>query len=211
MTENHLSAPSRAAKRPPASADPAPELPADQRIIHAAYECFERFGIAKTNIEDIAKHSGLSRQTIYRYFSGKDDIIEHICMIEAVRVNSEVRQKLGKFDTFEAILVETLFLIIRIVSANMYLRSLLENVAAQSMVAQKESRIHQINREMWAPLLERAAVSGELAADLNIDDVLSWLFLTQAALQVRISGGEVADQDLRHVIRRFVVRPLLGR
>src|SRR5688572_12246889 len=41
-----------------------------ERIIDAAEECFGRFGLAKTTVEDIAAAAGLSRATVYRSVTG---------------------------------------------------------------------------------------------------------------------------------------------
>ena len=47
---------------PPRIADPM-----DERIIRAAYLCFDRYGVRKTTIEDIAKTAGVSRPTVYKH------------------------------------------------------------------------------------------------------------------------------------------------
>jgi AcrR family transcriptional regulator len=53
-----------------------------QRILAAAQYCYERDGIKKTNINDIAKQAKITRRTVYRYFSSHDEIIlevfEHV-------------------------------------------------------------------------------------------------------------------------------------
>ena len=43
------------------------------RLLEATYRCVERFGMAKTTIDDVAKESGVSRATIYRQFAGGRD------------------------------------------------------------------------------------------------------------------------------------------
>ncbi len=40
------------------------------RILEAALQCVERWGLAKTSLEDVAAAAGLSRATVYRYFPG---------------------------------------------------------------------------------------------------------------------------------------------
>src|SRR5215470_16145751 len=47
-----------------------------ERIIDAADECFARYGVAKTTVEDIAAAATLSRATVYRSFTGgRDEVI----------------------------------------------------------------------------------------------------------------------------------------
>src|SRR3954463_6470005 len=46
------------------------------RLFAATYRCVERFGLAKTTVEDIVKESGVSRATIYRQFpGGRDELL----------------------------------------------------------------------------------------------------------------------------------------
>lgn len=46
-----------------------------RQILDAAANCFARNGFHRTSIQDIVKESGLSAGLIYRYFTGKDDMI----------------------------------------------------------------------------------------------------------------------------------------
>jgi len=46
-----------------------------QQILDAAADCFARNGFHRTSMQDIVKESGLSAGLIYRYFTGKDDMI----------------------------------------------------------------------------------------------------------------------------------------
>jgi AcrR family transcriptional regulator len=49
-----------------------------QQIIEAAVACFAREGFHRTSMQDIIKQSRLSAGAIYRYFAGKDAIVEAI-------------------------------------------------------------------------------------------------------------------------------------
>ena len=40
---------------------------ARELLLDATERCFERYGIAKTTIDDIADEAGVSRGTVYRY------------------------------------------------------------------------------------------------------------------------------------------------
>jgi AcrR family transcriptional regulator len=45
------------------------------RVLEAVKTCCERWGIAKVNVDDIARQSGVSRATLYRIFPGGRDVI----------------------------------------------------------------------------------------------------------------------------------------
>lgn len=47
------------------------------RILAATLTCIERWGLAKTSLEDVAREAGLSRATLYRYFPGGREQLVH--------------------------------------------------------------------------------------------------------------------------------------
>jgi AcrR family transcriptional regulator len=49
-----------------------------QRILDAAIACFERSGLDGASMHDIVEESGMSVGAIYRYFDGKEAIIEAV-------------------------------------------------------------------------------------------------------------------------------------
>src|SRR3954453_11433645 len=56
------------------------QVPADvdaarQRLLDAAETCIDRYGLAKTTVEDIATTAKVSRATIYRYFDNRDELM----------------------------------------------------------------------------------------------------------------------------------------
>ncbi|MET8994409.1 TetR/AcrR family transcriptional regulator [Amycolatopsis sp. Hca4] len=46
-----------------------------RQILDAAANCFARSGFHRTSMQDIVRESGLSAGLIYRYFTGKEDMI----------------------------------------------------------------------------------------------------------------------------------------
>jgi AcrR family transcriptional regulator len=60
----------------------APKMPDEyfelrrQQILLAAWKCFSEKGYNETTMRDISQSLGLSTGAVYRYFKGKDDILE---------------------------------------------------------------------------------------------------------------------------------------
>src|SRR4051794_27880891 len=65
----------------PNSADPPTE-----RVLDAALARFEDFGIQRTTMEDVARHAGVSRVTIYRRFPRKERLVEAVILREGQRL-----------------------------------------------------------------------------------------------------------------------------
>lgn len=62
----------------------------DERILQVAVERFTRFGIARTNADDIAKAARVNRTTLYRRIGTKDDLVIAAMAFEVNRMRAEV-------------------------------------------------------------------------------------------------------------------------
>ena len=49
-------------------------------ILNASNQQFRTYGYRKTSMDDIAKHLGISRASLYSYFTDKDDIFREVAM-----------------------------------------------------------------------------------------------------------------------------------
>ena len=182
----------------------------EERIVEAACACFERYGIAKTTIEDVARGAGVSRQTVYRHFSGKDDILDRICCNEAIRINVAVRQGIDRSMDFATTLATALFIIITEGNKNAILRQIVDVPSFQALAASPKSRSHQLNLGYWKDIMERAAARHELAGDLSFEEIVAWLMMMQPILQFRLADGALDENQLQRILKRFVVAPLIA-
>jgi len=62
------------------------EIPARQRLLDATLEVAATHGLARLSVGDVAKHAGLSRQTLYKHFSSREELIAQAVMREAGRM-----------------------------------------------------------------------------------------------------------------------------
>lgn len=77
-----------------------------QRILDSAYEVFGQKGYSETSIDDIVKHSGVSKGGIYTYFPTKESIlleiaerrfVERNLLVEELRQCASAREKIIKY------------------------------------------------------------------------------------------------------------------
>ncbi len=67
---------------PPTTLLAMPAVDTRGRILDAAFDAIAVFGIARLSLEDVARRAGLSRQTLYRYFRTKDDVVAAVILRE---------------------------------------------------------------------------------------------------------------------------------
>jgi AcrR family transcriptional regulator len=59
---------------------------ARDRILAATLVSLARYGVGKTTLEDVAKEAGCARATVYRYFGGKQQLLDAVIAHESARV-----------------------------------------------------------------------------------------------------------------------------
>jgi len=69
------------------------------RILEATLETVSRYGVRKTSVGDIAKQSGLSRQTIYNLFETRDDIFRAAIAYAGEVSRARLRKNLTTLNT----------------------------------------------------------------------------------------------------------------
>lgn len=90
----------------------ATQLPDDEtadRILAAAHDQAEDFGLRRFTIDDVARRVGLSRVTIYRYFPKKDQLLDALLMRELNRFLTKVDAVVAAQPTSDAKLTEGVF------------------------------------------------------------------------------------------------------
>lgn len=186
-----------------------------ERIVVAARLCFERYGIPKTTIEDIAKAAGVSRPTVYKHFGGKEQIVDHISLAEMDKVQDAIRSRIRPSSDFAERLTEIILVSVQSSAENVYVRRFVEDFDSTVHSLEPSSPYQVLARERWHALLEKARAKDQLAADLDLDEVVAWLSLTQVMLLTtvgHVGGGHIGSDEarLRRFIRRYVVEPLLA-
>lgn len=64
----------------------------ESRILDAALVQFEKVGVKKTTIEDVARQAGVDRVTVYRRVGSRDDVVQAVVSREVGVVLAEVAQ-----------------------------------------------------------------------------------------------------------------------
>jgi AcrR family transcriptional regulator len=70
------------------------------RILDAAFQAVSRHGLSRFTMDDVARAAALSRQSVYRYFASKDDLVlalverEEESFIDGVRAEFETHGNL---------------------------------------------------------------------------------------------------------------------
>jgi len=88
---------------------------AEERLLDATLEVAAVHGISRLSVGDVAKRAGLSRQTLYKHFASRDELVSRTVMREAGRMVELVIATASLHDdpvaSLEAAVLETLHLV----------------------------------------------------------------------------------------------------
>jgi len=182
---------------------------AREEIYSAALALFERQGVRRTLMEDVAREAGVSRPAIYYYFPDKDALVLEVIVRQVREIHRRIRDETSVEDGLPA-MIEASLTTIRLSGENQYIRLLTQPDTAGLTARLAESDIVMgLQRELWYPMLEAARDRGELRADRDFDDVIRWITFLEFSL---ISNGEAfgyaSDAECRDVLSAYLVAAL---
>jgi AcrR family transcriptional regulator len=103
-----------------------PERAVQDRVLDATKRCWERWGLAKVTIDDIAAEAGTSRATIYRLFPGGRDVLyEALRVRETEEFMAELMARVAGAETLEEVVVRGVVHATRMLQADEHIKLML--------------------------------------------------------------------------------------
>lgn len=183
-----------------------------ERLLDAVEMSLERYGIAKTTMENAASLAGVSRGFVYKHFKSKDGLILAMLVRRAERFNARARTFIEAQPDLTESLVQGIELAVRLADRDPYF-GLLVGSATTDPVNRIEGAVEEALRltgELWRPVLLAARERGELRAEIVIDDLVQWIMYLELILLAgrRLLGA--ADADHERQLREFFVPAVLA-
>jgi AcrR family transcriptional regulator len=178
-------------------------------IVESAYACFGKQGLQKATIVDIARTAGVSRSTIYEYFSDKAAIIEACAEHASERFYREMSKAMGQGSSLEDKLSRAAVFVTqarRVISSEKYF----DEDAISLLLTKDAAELLRECVDFFAPYLSAARLTGEVRKDLDIEAAGEWfarilfsLFSTPSSM-LNMDDPDVAAEFVRaHVVRGF--------
>src|ERR1700751_826988 len=57
---------------------PRSEIMTKERILEKAHELFMRYGVRSVSMDDIAAQLGMSKKTVYQYYTDKEELVDAV-------------------------------------------------------------------------------------------------------------------------------------
>jgi len=157
---------------------------ARERIVDAAETAMQRWGVARTRIDDIATEAQCGRTTIYRYFGNRDAVIVEVVVRQGRRLLSTMVDRLGTLPDTPDKIVEALVLAVDLIRRDQHLSWAFRPDESPSQVEGLAEALHELATSTWTFFLRsdptlrgalRPGVDPALAAEWMLRIMLSYL------------------------------------
>lgn len=177
-----------------------------ERIVAAAMACFERWGVPRTRMEDIAKEAGIARTVLYRHFASKDALQQEVMVRHIERRAAELHRKVPRRGAAGPLVLRALLAGITEPSGDRVSESVLgvEVVHDTAALVATSPAIAAAMHAYWEPYLRHAEERGELRAGVTVDDAVRWLTMIVFYFLTLPEVAPPADRLEDH-LRTFVV------
>lgn len=169
---------------------------AAQSILDAATGLFVEHGVSAVGMADVAKAAGCSRQTLYRYFSSRQDL--HLAFVhrEAVRLATQVSAEVGSIKDPAERLVRTIVTLLDEVRSTDYLAAWFKEgeTDVTTRIVSSTTMIEELSLSFFARPAEGQASDHTIA-------LTRWCI--RVMLSMLITPGADKD-DERHMLEQFV-------
>ncbi|MET7400879.1 TetR/AcrR family transcriptional regulator [Dactylosporangium sp. NPDC005572] len=181
------------------------------RIVESASACFLRLGVAKTTIDDVAAEVRLSRRTIYRYYANKNELFSAVVSHELEDMSREGRRVYETLPFADAVVEVTLAMSRRVAESPTLSKLFGVDTAGETFeILFGGQEFTALVERFLGPFIRGAQVRGELRRDVDVKDAVEWVTHVVFSLLGPNPVISQHDDDVRILLRTFVVPGLTG-
>ncbi|PWR24312.1 TetR/AcrR family transcriptional regulator [Zavarzinia aquatilis] len=173
-----------------------------QRVLEAAIACVRQWGIDKTSLLDIARQAGVTRPTVYRYFTSREDVLSAALLQSAAAMAQRLVAHLdGVADPAERFVRAILFLLDDVPKEPQLSVMTLSSLATY---VSEDALINAEGFDLSLLLMKQIMTGVDMAED-------AWREMTEATIRMLLSLLNMAGPVKRdaEAMRGFIIRRML--
>lgn len=181
------------------------------RVVEAAEQCFDRYGVAKTTVEDVARLAGVSRASVYRYFpGGRDEIILAALLASAREFLPQLPARLRTTRSLGDAVIELIVSAVGWVRSEPWREALVATPLSRTLSAKDFAALYAACADFIAPYFASARAAGLVRPPVTLDDAVEFVVRTIHSLLVVPGHRDRDEADTRRFLRTFVLPALLA-
>lgn len=186
--------------------------PAHVAVLDAAYDLFCRQGVQRSSVDEVARRAGVSRITVYRRFSSKDALVEHVVRREFRRYIDQFLLDVSQASTVSERVVVGFVSSLRAMRSNPLIGGLMaaEPELVGPLVVGEGGTTLTVVAQFVAGQLRREQDAGNVSKSIDVELVAEMMVRVSTSFLTTPGGLVDLDDDTRvgDIARRFLV-PML--
>ncbi len=191
---------------------PAGVREARERILDGAEACLAREGYSRVTMEAVAAEAKISRATLYRYFSNRDEVFSGVVLREFDRYLERIRFRVESQPDLGSAILEFVRVTLRAAGRDRTITGLFtgdEGHQAGGVLAESSVALFEMVTEFFRPMF--ASHPTEVRAGTTVEDAAEWILRTVMSLGTvtgpRRRSGSALDTYLSRYLLPAIVTP----
>jgi AcrR family transcriptional regulator len=192
---------------PAVSSASARELACGQ-ILKSARECFQRQGLRATTMEGIARAAGTSRQTVYKLFATRLDLVGAAVADRISELADDILARTWNDGSLWDAFVNRACAVVEDIRNDQELSVLLGDDSPMTLhQALWQPVVRQRGLSDWQPWLREARRAGFVRADVTDEDIYEWLQTVLTSIILRPDPDPAHQRALIETFLADSLRP----
>jgi AcrR family transcriptional regulator len=180
-------------------------------IREAAKICYQRVGIEKTGMEDIAREAGIARSTLYRYYPRHEELLLAVVTDYMQAMNQQLQKKLTRYQSPADKIVEGLILAIRAIPEHPLLSRVFVRDEGGMLRRSlwNSPALVELGVNLMGTVLQEARERGQLQQAVASEVLVEWVYRILLSFISLPSNWIKTDKALRTTLRALLIPVLL--
>lgn len=178
-------------------------------ILRKATEMFNRYGLRPVTMDDIAREMSISKKTLYKYFSNKEDLVRKAVMA----MFEEIRGNMDQLLEHSGNAIDMLFAMDNVVCTTIERHDPSMQFQLDRYYPEVSAMLESLKKEqvfkMMYNNIKKGKAEGLYRPELDAE-VVTFLYYSRAQLMMEEDMGPFKDRPIDQVMREILIYHVRG-
>ncbi len=181
--------------------------PTAESIVAAARACFERYGVHRTRMADVAAAAGISRPALYLRVPGRDELLKLVVATRLMELEPRLIAAPHSASSFEDAFVQWMQVAVHVGGRDPELKNLLETsgIGVLGLYGSDDPQLLEGIGRCLEPLLVLGETAGRVRPNLDRARAADWIRNIVLSLVIR---DAIDDDYVRSIVIDFLIPSL---
>lgn len=176
------------------------------QILDSAVECYKRYGINETSIQQISATAQVSRTTLYRHFKNQEQIMSQAIIRDIYGLLEQLATVQERYHSIEDKVIEGVMYCLTEMPRRTLLASLIkEQTSLINRLSLLEEDFNELGAIFCRPVYELAKEQGRVRDDISLELFVEWVTRILMSLQSTPHKNQHDNIKMRQFLKSFLI------